>query len=259
MKLKVKDLTFSYRSNPILNGVTLEIEPSELFAIVGPNGTGKTTLIKCIDAILKPTSGSTLLDGDDVSDLDTKDLAKRIGYVPQSAPRGSPITVFDAILMGRRPHIQWRVTEDDLDKVMEMVELLKIEELSLRAFDELSGGERQKVLIARALCQDPEVLLLDEPTSNLDIRHQLEVMKVMKMITKKHGILAIMAIHDLNLASRYADRIGMMYQGRIEAVGASQDVLTPENIRRVYGVEVSLINDGGKPYIIPIEPVEVRA
>ncbi|MCW7076633.1 MAG: ABC transporter ATP-binding protein [Candidatus Syntrophoarchaeum sp.] len=257
MKLKIKDLTFSYPGHTILDGITVEIEPSEFFGIIGPNGTGKTTLIKCIDTILKPHGGCVMLDGMEVRDLDKRELAKRIGYVPQHAPGGFPATVFDTILMGRRPYIGWRVTEKDLERVLETVELLGIEELSLRPFGELSGGERQKVLVARALCQDPEVLLLDEPTSNLDIKHQLEVMKIIQTITRKRGILAIMAIHDLNLASRYADRVAMMHGGKIAAVGTPEDVLTVENIRSVYGVEVAVRNDGGKPYILPIRPVEV--
>jgi len=255
VKLRIKDLTFSYPSRAILDGITIEIEPSEFFGVLGPNGTGKTTLIKCIDTILKPYGGCIMLDGKEVREFDKRELARRIGYVPQSAPKGFPTTVFDTILLGRRPYIGWKVTERDIDKVLEIVELLRIEELSLRPFDELSGGERQKVLIARALAQDPEVLLLDEPTSNLDIKHQLEVMEVIKRITKDHGILAIMAIHDLNLASRYADRVAMMYRGRIEAVGPPEEVLTPENIRSVYGVEVEVVNtNGGRPYIMPVRP-----
>ena len=257
MKLKIQDLTFKYPSRAILDGITVEIEPSEFFGIIGPNGTGKTTLIKCIDTILKPRGGSIMLEEKEVRDLDKRELAQRIGYVPQSAHRGFPATVFDTILMGRRPYIGWRVDERDLDKVLETVELLRIEELSLRPFDELSGGERQKVLLARALCQEPEVLLLDEPTSNLDIRHQLEVMKIIQTITRERGILAIMAIHDLNLASRYADRVAMMYGGKIAAVGTPEDVLTVENIRSVYGVEVAVKNDGDTLYILPIRPVEV--
>jgi len=145
------------------------------------------------------------------------EIAKEMGYVPQTTARVFPATVFDTVLMGRRPHLGWKSSEEDIDKVLEVLELLGIMEFSMRDFNEISGGQQQKVLIARALAQEADVLLLDEPTSNLDIRHQLEVMDIMKGIVKKKGISAIVAIHDLNLASRYTDRLLMMNGGRIFA------------------------------------------
>jgi len=213
VKLKIKDLTFSYPGHTILDGITVEIEPSEFFGIIGPNGTGKTTLIKCIDTILKPHGGCVMLDGMEVRDLDKRELAKRIGYVPQHAPGGFPATVFDTILMGRRPYIGWRVTEKDLERVLETVELLGIEELSLRPFGELSGGERQKVLVARALCQDPEVLLLDEPTKGLDVMVKREIIRLMKEVTAKRSMLFI--THDLGAAAEICDNIAVMYAGEL--------------------------------------------
>lgn len=255
MKLKVKNVEFSYNSTPVLENISMDLERSEVIGIVGPNGAGKSTLIRCIDRILTPRGGIILLDENDISKMTRMEIAKEMGYVPQTTARVFPATVFDTVLMGRRPHLGWKSSEEDIDKVLEVLELLGIMEFSMRDFNEISGGQQQKVLIARALAQEADVLLLDEPTSNLDIRHQLEVMDIMKGIVKKKGISAIVAIHDLNLASRYTDRLLMMNGGRIFASGNPESVLTVENIRRAYGVEALVKSDGKRPYIIPVRPV----
>jgi iron complex transport system ATP-binding protein len=158
--------------------------------------------------------------------------------------------------MGRSPHIGWRSSKKDNEKVLDVLQMLNIEDLAMRDINEISGGQQQRVFIARALAQEPGTLLLDEPTSNLDIQHQLEVMEIIKDLVVKKGISTIMAVHDLNLASRYTDRVIIMKGGRIFAAGTPPDVLTPENIRSVYGVEVEVINRNGEmPYIIPIRSV----
>jgi iron complex transport system ATP-binding protein len=157
--------------------------------------------------------------------------------------------------MGRRPHLGWRSSERDREKVVEALKLLGIEDFALRDFNEISGGEQQRVLLARALAQEADVLLLDEPTSNLDIRHQLKVMEVIKNLVMKKKLSVIMAIHDLNLASRYADRVVMMNGGRIFAVGDPISVFTPQNIAHAYGIESLVKNDNGELYIVPIRPV----
>lgn len=255
MKLKIKDVEFRYASTPILENICMELAPSEILAIVGPNGVGKSTLIRCIDRILKPQKGSMLLDGREIKEMSMTEIARHMGYVPQSSSGVFPVTVFDMILMGRRPHLGWRSSVADIEKVVEVLKLMEIEDLALHDFNELSGGQQQKVLIARALAQEPEVLLLDEPTSNLDIRHQLEVMETLKKLVMEDGISAIMAVHDLNLASRYADKVIMMNAGSIFSAGDPASVLTPGNIRSVYGVEAVVKNYGGRPYIMPIRPV----
>ncbi len=255
MKLKVKNIEFGYNSTPVLEDVSMELDRSEIVGIVGPNGAGKSTLIRCIDRILTPGGGSILLDGTDISKMTRMEIAKEMGYVPQTTTRVFPATVFDTVLMGRRPHLGWKSSEEDVDKVIEVLELLGIMEFAMRDFNEISGGQQQKVLIARALAQEADILLLDEPTSNLDIRHQLEVMDIMKGIVQNKGISAIVAIHDLNLASRYTDRLLMLNGGRIFAAGAPESVLTVENIRRAYGVEARVLSDGERPYIIPIRPI----
>ena len=255
VKLKIKDVEFSYASVPILKDVCIELAASEMLGVVGPNGAGKSTLLRCIDRILKPQRGSILLDEREIKEMSRMELARKMGYIPQSSAQVFPATVFDTVLMGRRPHIGWRSNEKDMKKVLETLQMLNIKSFAMRDINELSGGQQQKVFIARALTQEPDVLLLDEPTSNLDIKHQLEVMDIIKNIVREKGIAAIMAIHDLNLASRYADRIVMMNGGEIFDAGDAAAVLTPENIKHVYDVEVEVPNHGGRPYIVPIRPV----
>jgi iron complex transport system ATP-binding protein len=235
----------------ILDGLNLVVEDSEVLGLVGPNGSGKTTLIKCIDKILKP-KGSILIDGRDIDTVSRTDLAKRLGYVPQSSSTPLATTVFDTVLMGRRPHISWRVSDSDLDKVADILELLHLEYLAMRDFSQLSGGQKQKVLIARALAQEPEVLLLDEPTSSLDMKHQLEVMETISSLVKEKKISAVMALHDLNLASMFVDKLAILKGGKIYAAGEPIDLLNAKNIRDVYGVEAVVMNNLDRPYIVPL-------
>ena len=251
MRLQIRNLRFSYGSTEILRDINMGLNPSEVLGIVGPNGTGKSTLLRCIDRILIP-EGEVLLDGQEISGMSRVEIAKRIGYVPQSMTGVFPATVFDMVLLGRRPHLSWRSSEEDMDKVLEMLDLMDIKDLAMRNFNETSGGQQQKVLIARALAQDVDILLLDEPTSNLDIKHQLEVMEILTELSKTKGISVMMAIHDLNLASRYSDRIIMLNGGGIRDEGDPASVLTAENIRSVYGVDVVVRNEDGKPYMIPM-------
>jgi len=256
MKLKVSDVEFSYASVPILKGVCLELAQSEMLGIIGPNGAGKSTLIRCIDRILAPQRGSILVDEREIKEIHRRELAKKLGYIPQSGHHSFPATVFDVVLTGRRPHIGWRSSEKDEEKVLDVLQMLNIENLAMRDINEISGGQQQKVFIARALVQEPDVLLLDEPTSNLDIRHQLDVMDAIKNLVREKKISAIMAIHDLNLGSRYSDRIIMLNGGTIIDAGNPASVLTPENIKQVYGVEAVVRNESGRPYIVPISPIK---
>jgi len=229
VRIRIRDVEFSYASVPILKNICMEVAESEILGIIGPNGAGKSTLLRCIDRILSPQKGTIYLNEQDISKMSRLEIAKRMGYIPQSTTQVFPATVFETVLMGRRPHISWRCNERDVEKVLEVLHLLDLEGLAMRDINELSGGQQQKVFIARALVQEPDVLLLDEPTSNLDIKHQLEVMDIIKEIARKRGISAIMAIHDLNLAARYADRLIMMKDGMIYAAGEHFSVLTPEN------------------------------
>jgi iron complex transport system ATP-binding protein len=256
MNITVQGVTFSYRSKPSLIGISIELHESEVLGMIGPNGSGKTTLLKCINKILEPKQGSILLEKQAIKKMSRLDVAKYIGYVPQSST-GNPemLPVFEIILMGRRPHITWQNSQKDTEKVWEALKLLNIEHIAMRNFYELSGGEQQRVLIARSIAQQAKVLLLDEPTSNLDIRHQLEVMDLTRKLVAEQQLAAAIAIHDLNLAYRFCDKIVMMRAGEIFAAGDAQSVLTAKNISSVYGVEVLINQSSNIPYIIPIAPL----
>jgi len=254
LNLIVKDLQFGYNSRTILNGISLELRPKEMLGVIGPNGSGKSTLIQCIDGLLRPETGSILLNGKELKDISRKELARKVGYVPQTTSRSFfPSTVIDTVLMGKRPHLGWRSSNKDVKNVIQVLRLIGIEDLAMRDINELSGGQQQKVLIARALAQEPAMLLLDEPTSNLDIKHQLEVVEIIREKVMEKSISAIMAVHDLNLAAKYTDRIVMMKDGKVFATGTPESVLTTENIRAVYGVVAEVIkNNGNSPHIVPV-------
>ncbi len=251
MKLEVHDISFSYNKKTILDGITFELKAGEFLAILGPNGSGKTTLLKCINGILQPQSGSILLDGKAMEEYGRNGIARIMGYVPQHNGRIFPNTVFDTLLLGRKPHIQWAPATKDLQIVSQLLEMLKLEQFALRNITELSGGERQKVVIGRALAQRPSILLLDEPTSNLDLKHQLEVLKLIRHQTRD-GLSAVMALHNLNLALKYCDRIVMLNDGEIFVQGGLE-VLTPEAIESVYNVKVSTVEYSGGIFVIPEE------
>jgi len=257
MEITVQDITFCYRSTPSLSGISLDLKESEVLGMIGPNGSGKTTLLKCINKILEPKQGHILLDGRQLKDMSRLEVAKNLGYVPQStASNPDALPVFEIVLMGRRPHFSWQSSEGDIEKVWAALKMLNIEHLSLRDFYELSGGEQQKVLIARSVAQEAKVLLLDEPTSNLDIRHQLEVMELTRRLVSEEKLAAAVSIHDLNLAARFCNKIVLMKDGRIFAAGDAHSVLTPENISAAYGVRVEVNFERSIPYIIPIESVQ---
>ncbi|MEW6102234.1 MAG: ABC transporter ATP-binding protein [bacterium] len=254
MKLRIKDVYFSYNSVEALRGVSLEVGDGEILALVGPNGSGKTTLLKCINRILKFKIGKILVKEKNIKQMKSQEIAKLVGYVPQDANSSFYSTVFDTVLLGRRPYITWSVSTKDKEVVAHLLNLMGLEGMATREFSQLSGGERQKVVIARALAQEPEILLLDEPTSNLDLRHQLEVLDLITNIVDKRGISAIMAIHDLNLAARYSHKVMMLKEGGVFSAGEVEAVFTEENIREVYGVEVKVSNSAGRPHIIALSP-----
>jgi iron complex transport system ATP-binding protein len=238
LKLKINKLSFSYNSTPILKDVELEVGLGEMVCIVGPNGSGKSTMLKCINQILETEQNSVLIDGQDVNSLSLRELSMIMGYVPQTSTSAFSFTVFDVVLMGRKPYINWNLSDRDSEIVAEMLDFLGIGDLAMRHFTELSGGEQQKVIIARALAQQPKLLLLDEPTSSLDIKHQLEILCILKSLAETQHCSVIVAMHDLNLASRFSDRLLMLKRGCVFAVGTPESVLTEENIESVYGVKV---------------------
>ncbi len=251
MVVSVENVSFSYGRLQVLKDVTMNAKEGEIVCLLGPNGAGKSTLLKCILGALKPQRGRIIINGDDISNIDSIELAKLIGYVPQVIEQTFPLTVFEVILTGRLPHLSWTPRQSDLEAVRTAMRLLGIENLAWKNLSELSGGQRQKVLLAMALAKEPSILLLDEPTSNLDLNSQLEVMDVIRDVVED-GKTAIVALHDLNLALRYADRVVVMKDGRVIADGKPAEVLEEDVIEGVYGVKAIVKNENGLRYVIPL-------
>lgn len=240
MFVNIAGLSFSYRSRVILHDIHMNLNKGEVVSIVGPNGAGKTTLLKSMASILPAQKGAVTIGGEDVRSIKSADLAKIQAYVPQQASSGFPLTVMETVMLGRKPYIRWGVTKQDLHIVETLLSELRLKRYAERYMDELSGGERQKVLIARALAQQPDMLLLDEPTSALDIRHQLEVLEIVRGLAKRSGILVVLILHDLELAARYSDVVYMLKAGAVFASGKPEEVFTAPNMEAVYGVRMEI-------------------
>jgi iron complex transport system ATP-binding protein len=250
MILTVKGIRFRYPSHPVLDEASFSVEKGEVLAILGTNGAGKTTLLKCINRILRPSAGSVWIDEQSITSLSRNALAQRIGYVEQQRS-GTRCTVFNAVLLGRKPYIRWDITQNDMAIVSEALDTLGLSDYALRYLDELSGGELQKVVIARALAQEPELLLLDEPTSSLDLKNQLEVLELLQQITHERNIAAVLSMHDLNLALRFADRFLLLKDRHIFAAGGPE-VISEKNIEAVYSVPVTIASYGNNQVVIPL-------
>ncbi|AGN26544.1 iron ABC transporter ATP-binding protein [Candidatus Methanomassiliicoccus intestinalis] len=258
MNIMIKGMTFSYSSVSVLNDICLNISGPQMVSILGPNGVGKSTLIHCINKILTPTGGAVLLDDKDVNEYSLKEMAKKIGYVPYASSDTFPLTVVDTVLLGRHPHANWKTSDEDLQIVYDTLKKLDIEDLAVRYFNELSAGQHQKVMLARGLVQKPNVLLLDEPTANLDVKHQLSISRLLKKLSHEDDLLVIMISHDLNIAAKYSDAVILMHDGRIYDVGSPEKVITAENIEKVYGVKSSIIMNEGRPHVILEDPESMR-
>jgi iron complex transport system ATP-binding protein len=250
MFFEVNGISFSYRSKRVLDGMSFTVQEDDVVSILGPNGVGKTTLIKCISKVLTPNAGSVLMQGSDLHQMSKKDIAKNIGYVAQKSET-SKTTVFDSVLLGRKPHFDWDITEKDIRLAGRVLHLLGVDELALKYVDEISGGEYQLVQIARVLVQQPKVILLDEPTSSLDLANQHMIMHLIRNIVKKNHMAAIMIIHDLNLAIRHSDKFVLMKNGLVYAAGG-HEIITPESIKAVYNIDAYVESVRGIPVVIPI-------
>jgi iron complex transport system ATP-binding protein len=242
VSVNVKGLHHSYGRRGVLHDIGFDIGAGEYVGIIGPNGSGKTTLLGCLTGALRYQKGEVTIGGKDVRTTSSLDIAKMVGVVPQETSVGFEFTVQEVVLMGRYPHIdrfglERHVDFEVADEAMRSTDTYRLRE---RMVTTLSGGERQRVIIARALAQEPKVLLLDEPTSHLDIRHQLEILELIRDLNGKRGLTVLSVFHDLNLASRFCQRILLMHKGRIMADGPPKDVLTGENIERSFGVSARI-------------------
>ena len=254
MNISVDSVSQKYGSHAVLKNISFEAKSGEVLALLGPNGSGKSTLIKTIADILTPAGGSITIDGADVQKIDRIDRAKMIGYVPQYFHYTPFTTVLDTVLIGRRPYMSWSVSDDDLAAVDQAMATMNITDLSDRFVNELSGGQRQRVFIARALAQDPNFFLFDEPTSSLDLRHQLETVSTMRDIVRKDNSGMIIALNDLNLALRYTDKVLLLKDGEMYDHGAPADVLTPKSLRDVYGVDAEFVENAQGRFILSYAP-----
>lgn len=248
--LAVKDIRIGYRNGEvILKDLGFTLEGGQMLAILGPNGVGKTTLLRCINAMIHPWSGTVRVLDLDVFRTSPGEIAKHLGYVAQRHEAGR-MTAFDAVLLGRKPHLRWKADREDLLKVNGALRQLGLEHLALRHIDEMSGGELQKVCIARALVQEPQVLLLDEPTSSLDLKNQLDILDTIRRVVREHGLAAVLTMHDLNLACRFADRFLFIKAGRVFAWGRP-DQISAEMVAAVYGVQVDILHHKGQVVVVP--------
>ncbi len=239
MNIKAENINVTLEKNNILKGINIEVDNKEVVGIIGPNGSGKSTLLKCIYRVLKPNDGAILLDKVDIKNMTVKESSKRLAVLSQHNNYNFDFTVKDIVLMGRSPHKKFmeRDNKDDYDIVNEALKKVDMFEFKDRSFQSLSGGEQQRVILARALAQQPKCLILDEPTNHLDIKYQLQLMRIVKGL----GIEVIAAIHDLNIAAMYCDKIYVLRDGEIIKNGKPKDVLTKEIIKDVYEVDAEVI------------------
>nr|WP_222858132.1 ABC transporter ATP-binding protein [Rhizobium cauense] len=245
-----------YGETDILHGLDLAVPPGKITAIVGANACGKSTLLRAMSRLLAPRQGHVVLDGRSVHNTPSRELARTLGLLPQSPVAPEGITVADLVSRGRHPHQRLfsRWTRKDDEAVDRALSATKTTELAERSVDELSGGQRQRVWIAMALAQETDILLLDEPTTFLDISHQVEVLDLLSDLNHSRATTVVMVLHDLNLAARYADFLVAMREGRIHVCGAPEDVLTEDNVLDVFGLESRIITDptSGRPIMLPI-------
>lgn len=252
--IRADNIFAGYDGKDILKDVSIELTRGRLTGVIGPNGSGKTTLLRVVARSLRPSSGRVTLDNADIYALTGREFACKVAVVPQETLVPFDFSVFEVVLMGRSPWLGRFDLEksSDLDAAEEALAVTGTAHLKDRPINALSGGERQRVILARALAQKPEILLLDEPTSHLDIAYQFEVMDAVAKMCKSGGLAAMVVLHDLNLASHYCDRILLVKDGQQEAWGVPDQVITPENIRRVYRVDVWVSEHPAtqRPYVL---------
>ncbi|WP_237531501.1 ABC transporter ATP-binding protein [Streptomyces sp. SID3212] len=257
-RLVARDLTLAYEDRTVVHELRLAVPDGRVTVIVGPNACGKSTTLRALGRLLKPRGGAVLLDGEELSRIPTKRIAQSIGLLPQSPVAPEAITVADLVSRGRQPHQAWWRQWSDADEraVTDAMERTDVTALADRSVDELSGGQRQRVWIAMALAQETDLLLLDEPTTFLDIAHQVEVLDLVRRLNHEQGRTVVIVLHDLNQAARYADHLVAMKEGRVVAEGEPGAVVTAELVREVFGLESVVVPDPvtGSPLVVPGAP-----
>lgn len=247
--IEAKNLHYHYKDGEdVLKDISFTLEPGHFLAILGNNGVGKSTLLKCCNKILKADSGQFLLNEENLLDMTHHEIARRVAFVSQSVP-STQMTVHDVVMLGRRPYMRWGFTEKDHAIVHQAMDRLGLDPLRGRFLSQLSGGERQKVMIARALAQQPKLMLLDEPTSSLDIRNQYQVLQIVRDICHNDGLMAIVVIHDLSLALRFCDRFLLLRQGEVYGYG-DHSILDSKALRDVYGVDARVVDVEGQHVVL---------
>lgn len=243
--LQTRDLYYSYKEKSVLEDISFDLIPGEILGIIGPNGCGKTTLLGNLNKNLSPKGGCVMIHDTDLEDLKKKEIAQEIAVIPQTNEIKFSFTVKEIVSMGRMPFQEAFQGEsyDDIAIIEDAIEKAGITDMSERYINTMSGGERQKVIIARALAQTPKILLMDEPTLHLDISAQFDILDLIQSLSREEGLTVVIVSHDLSMAARYCDRIMMIYDHRIHAIGDTEDVLTPENMRTVFNVEAELTKD----------------
>jgi len=239
IKIELNDVCLGYGRKTVLEGLTFTVSPGEMVGLIGPNGCGKSTIVRALSHIIVPLSGQVCIDGRAITSIPRRDLARLVGVVPQMPLLPSAFTAFEIVLMGRNPHLGLFQYEGpkELAIAWQAMERTDTRHLASRRVSELSGGEIQSLLIARVLAQETKAILLDEPTANLDIGRQVEVLDLIKNLCRENGLTVLAALHDLNLAAQYCDRLLLLHNGRIHAEGTPADVIKPKHIADVYGAE----------------------
>ncbi|MEU5329426.1 ABC transporter ATP-binding protein [Streptomyces parvus] len=260
-RLAARDITVGYGDRTVIDRLDVAIPSGVITTIIGPNGCGKSTLLRTLTRLLKPTGGTVVLDGEDIGTLRTKDVAKKLGLLPQAPVAPEGLTVADLVARGRHPHQSWlrQWSSDDADVVRRALAMTGVADLADRTVDSLSGGQRQRVWISMTLAQGTDLLLLDEPTTYLDLAHAIDVLDLVDDLHES-GCTVVMVLHDLNLATRYSDNLVVMRGGAVLAQGHPRDVITAELLHEAFGLRAKVIDDpvGDRPLIVPIGRAHVR-